>query len=54
MLLDNERDLAVPAQFALRLKTPVRGSFEGKRTGLTCRPQVDRLQKEPITAVTSV
>lgn len=30
MLLDNERDLAVLAQFALRLKTPIRGSFEGK------------------------
>lgn len=40
-LLDNERDQAAPVRVALRLKTPIRGSFEGKRTGFTCRPQVD-------------
>lgn len=29
-LSDNERDWAAPVRFALRLKTPIRGSFEGK------------------------
>ena len=29
-LSDNERDWAAPVRFALQLKTPIRGSFEGK------------------------
>lgn len=29
-LSDNERDWAAPVRFALRLKTPIRGSFGGK------------------------
>ena len=29
-LSDNERDQAAPVRFALRLKAPIRGSFEGK------------------------
>ena len=51
---DNERGLAVPARFALRLKNTNSGFIWRERTGLACRPQVDRLQEEPITAVTSV
>ncbi|AIZ15504.1 hypothetical protein AH68_08615 [Bifidobacterium catenulatum PV20-2] len=54
VLSDNEWGLAVPAQFALRLKNTNSGFIWKERTGLACRPQVDRLQKEPITAVTSV
>ncbi len=50
----NERGLAVSARFALRLKNTNSGFIWRERTGLVCRPQVDRLQKEPITAVTSV
>lgn len=50
----NERGLAVSARFVLRLKNTNSGFIWRERTGLACRPQVDRLQKEPITAVMSV
>lgn len=41
-LSDNERDRAAPVRFALRLKTPIRGSFEGEKDG-THMPTTGRL-----------
>lgn len=49
----NERGLAVSVRFVLRLKNTNSGFIWRERTGLACRPQADRLQKEPMTAVMS-